>query len=297
MNQASNLRGIAFMLASAGTFVLNDNFMKLALAHLPPYEVLFLRGLSGSLCALVILAVMGDLPKLKHATSKWVYVRGTLELGAILTYILALVHATVGNVTAIFQITPLLVILGMVFIHREAASGLRLFLVGLGFAGALLVAQPGSGATSPYLLLAFITTIFAALRDLAGRKIPSQISALAAALITILMVLIAAALIGLITENWVWPSYIEALLVAGAGLLMMLGHMFTFLAYRHASAQAVAPFYYAFMVWAVVLGFLIFGDVPNHLAILGMALILASGVAIAVLERRPENDAQASAEA
>jgi drug/metabolite transporter (DMT)-like permease len=67
---------------------------------------------------------------------------------------------------------------------------------------------------------------------------------------------------------------------------MMLGHMFTFLAYRNASAQAVAPFYYAFMIWAVVLGFMIFGDVPNLLSTCGMALILASGLGIVYLERR-----------
>lgn len=81
------------------------------------------------------------------------------------------------------------------------------------------------------------------------------------------------------------PSTTHLILMAGAGLLMMLGHMFTFLAYRNASAQAVAPFYYAFMIWAIVLGYLIFGDVPNSLSVSGMALILASGLGIIYLER------------
>jgi drug/metabolite transporter (DMT)-like permease len=286
MNQSSNLRGIAFMLAGAGTFVLNDSFMKLALADLPPYEVLVMRGISGTICALVIMTVMGDLPRLSSAFNRWVFLRGILEVGAILTYILALAHAPIGDVTAIFQITPLLVILGMVFLHREKTQAARLALVALGFAGALLVAQPGSGETSPYLMLAFGTALFAALRDLAGRRVTTAIPALCATLVTIVMVMSSAALAGQLTEQWTMPSTYNIILMAGAGLFMMLGHMFTFLAYRNASAQAVAPFYYAFMIWAVVIGFAIFHDVPSLLAGYGMLLILASGLGIVFLEKR-----------
>jgi drug/metabolite transporter (DMT)-like permease len=286
MAESSNLRGIAFMLAGAGTFVLNDSLMKLALADLPPYEVLTLRGISGTFCALILMAKMSDLPKLPSALNRWVVLRGLLEVGAILTYILALAHAPIGDVTAIFQITPLLVILGMVFLHREDTQILRLVLVAFGFVGALLVAQPGSGATSPYLMFAFCTALFAALRDLAGRRVSSTIPALLATFITILMVMGSAALVGLSFETWKTPSFFHISTMAAAGLFMMLGHMFTFLAYRNASAQAVAPFYYAFMIWAVVMGYLIFHDIPNLFAMAGMLLILASGLGIVYIERR-----------
>ncbi len=286
MNGTSNLRGIGFMLAGAGTFVLNDSFMKIALADLPPYQVLVMRGISGTICALVLLSVMGDLKKLSDGLHRFVFLRGILEVCAILTYILALAHAPIGDVTAIFQITPLLVILGMIFIHREAVVALRMILVALGFVGALLVAQPGFGTASPFLMLAFITALFAALRDLAGRRVSSEIPALVATLITIVMVMSGAAIVGLMAETWIIPTLYHIILMAGAGLFMMLGHMFTFLAYRNASAQAVAPFYYAFMIWAVILGYVIFLDVPNNYAVAGMLLILASGLGIVYVERR-----------
>ena len=286
----SNLRGIGFLLAGAGVFVLNDSFMKIALVDLPPYQVLVMRGISGTICAIVLSAIMGDLKKLPAAFNRWVFLRAALEVGAILTYILALAHAAIGDVTAIFQITPLLVILGMIFIHRERANFLRLVLVALGFAGAMFVAQPGSGATSPYLMFAFATAFFAALRDLAGRRVSNEIPALAATLITIVFVMCASAGLGLATENWIRPTKFHILMLGAAGLMMMLGHMFTFLAYRNASAQAVAPFYYAFMIWAIVLGYLLFGDIPNGLSMTGMALILASGLGIVYIERRkPRN--------
>lgn len=286
MTQTSNLRGIGFMLAGAGTFVLNDSFMKLALADLPPYEVLSLRGVFGTLWAFIMLAAMGDLKKLPLAFNRWVMLRGVLEVGAILAYILALAHSSVGDVTAIFQTTPLLVILGMILIHHERTSIKQMLLVVLGFIGALLVAQPGSAATSPFLLFAFLTALFAALRDLAGRRITNAVPALAATLVTIVLVLIGAACVGFVAEKWHMPSAYHSMLLASSGIAMMLGHMFIFLAYRHASAQAVAPFYYAFLIWAVVLSFIIFGDIPNLLSVLGMVLILASGLGIVYLDRR-----------
>ncbi|MDE2444880.1 MAG: DMT family transporter [Alphaproteobacteria bacterium] len=282
----SNLRGIGFLLAGAGTFVLNDSFLKMALVELPPYEVLVMRGISGIICAVVLLAVMGDLRKFTTGSKPFVFLRGILEVFAILSYILALAHAPIGDVTAIFQITPLLVILGMIFIHREQALPLRMVLVVIGFAGAIFVAQPGFGTASPYVMFAFVTALFAALRDLAGRYVSPEIPALVATLITIIMVALGAAAVGLVTEQWLMPSSRSILLMAGAGLFMMLGHMFTFLAYRNASAQAVAPFYYSFMVWAVAAGYVIFGDIPNLYAMIGMSLILASGLGIAFMERQ-----------
>lgn len=286
MTTQSNLRGIGFLLAGAGVFVLNDSFMKIALADLPPYEVLVMRGLSGTLCAIGLSALLGDLKKLPAAFNRWVFLRAILEVGAILTYILALAHAAIGDVTAIFQITPLLVILGMIFIHREQANIPRLVLVALGFAGALCVAQPGSGATSPFLMFAFATAFFASLRDLAGRRVTSEIPALAATLITIIFVMAASGIVGFAFETWIKPSLFHIAILSAAGLFMMLGHMFTFLAYRNASAQAVAPFYYAFMFWAVIMGYMLFGDVPNTLSMTGMALILASGLGIVYIERK-----------
>jgi drug/metabolite transporter (DMT)-like permease len=286
MPNSSNIRGIGFMLVGAAAFVLNDSFMKLALVDFPPYEVLALRGAFGVFWAVTFLAVMGDLFKLPMAFNRWVFLRGILEVGAILTYILALAKSTVGDVTAIFQTTPLLVILGLVLIHREATTLKLMILVALGFVGALMVAQPSSGATSPYLMFAFLTALFAALRDLAGRRVSSEVPALAATLITIILVLIGAVIVGLSFETWVMPQQHNILQMVAASLAMMLGHMFIFLAYRHASAQAVAPFYYAFLLWAVVASYFIFGDVPNWLAISGMVLIIASGLAIVYVEKQ-----------
>jgi drug/metabolite transporter (DMT)-like permease len=287
MNHPSNLRGIGFMLLAGFVFVLNDSFMKLVLANLPPYEVLVLRGTFGAGFAAIFLGFSGELRNWRSALNRFVFLRAGLEACAILTYILALARAPIGDVTAIFQTTPLLVILGMVIIHREQASFYRIGLVILGFVGALLVAQPGQGTISPFVMLAFVTAVFAALRDLAGRYIPRGVPPMLSTFVTILVVGTSSALCGFIFESWSVPQASAWWLSLGAGLFMMLGHYFTLLAYKNASAQAVAPFYYSFMVFAVAMGFVIFGDVPNVLAILGMAIIMGSGLVIAAMERQP----------
>jgi drug/metabolite transporter (DMT)-like permease len=285
MNLPQNLRGVVFMLLSGLTFVFNDSLMKLSMQLLPPYQVLVLRGISGTFFALVLLSYNGELVIKRGMISRPLLLRALLECGAILTYILALAHAPIGDVTAIFQTTPLLVILGMIVIHREQASMARIGLVILGFVGALLVAQPGQGTVSPLVMLAFPTAFFAALRDLAARQISGTIPALVSTLVLIVVVLTGALIGGLLFEHWLMPPLFVVALTFGAGLFMMLGHHFTLLAYRNAAAQTIAPFYYSFMVFAVIFGALIFGDVPNLIGICGMLIIVASGLAILALDK------------
>ncbi len=285
----SNLRGILYMLIGAGSFVLNDSMMKLVMEGAPPYQTLCMRGVFALLWALPLLTALGHWKDMPLALNRFVFARGLLEVIAIMTFILALANAPIGHVTSIFQILPMLILIGMAVFHREKIDGLRWALVLAGFAGALLVAQPGAGSTSPFALLAFATAFFAALRDLVGRRIPSSTPVLVSTFVTNGLVLIGAAIAGLSFESWVALSTGQYLLLLGTGLLVTIGHMFTFLAFKHAQAQAVAPFYYSFMVWAVFLGFVIFDDVPNGLAIVGMLLILASGLAVIFLEGRSKS--------
>ena len=274
------------MILGAGSFVLNDSLMKLLLGTLPSMEVLVLRGLFGVLSLLPMLFYMGQLADLPKALNRWVVLRGLLEVGAIFAFVTALSHAPQADVTAIFQTTPMLIVLGMVFFHGEKLDMLRLALIVLGFCGALMVAQPGSESASPFAMLAFVTALFAAARDLIGRNIPAATPVLVSTLVTVVLVLLASALFGLATEVWQMPSPIQIVLMIAAGLLMAVGHMFTFLAYKNAQAQAVAPFYYSFMVWALMTGYFLFDTIPNTLALAGMALIMLSGLAVIYIEQR-----------
>ena len=128
--------------------------------------------------------------------------------------------------------------------------------------------------------------IGSALRDIAGKKVPQAIPALVVALATIIAVMAVAGFVTAFFESWVPPSRSNILMMLAAGLFLVGGHTFVFLAFRFARAAAVAPFYYTFTLWAVLSGLIVFGNVPNWLSVLGMLLILTSGLASVAMDQR-----------
>ena len=208
------------------------------------------------------------------------------EVAAILCFISALGHMPIADVTAIAQIAPLVVLLGMWLFFGERVGGLRLGLAGLGITGALLVAQPGGETASPFAILGFFTAVGAAGRDILSRKVPARTPALVVTFSTLLIVMLGAVLMSILFETQVQPTFRHGWLMFIAGFFLMCGHALVFMAYRVAPARVVAPFNYSFMIWAGLSGLLVFGDVPNGLALAGMGLILAAGLAVVLLEGR-----------
>lgn len=291
-----NLRGIAAILVATGSFVANDTCMKLALADAPPFQVLVMRGIAAIVWCLPVIFFMGLIRHLPKAFNPWVVLRSTSELVAILCFITALAHMPIADLTAITQISPLVVLLGMWLLFGEKVGGLRLLLIGFGVTGALLVAQPGGVAASPFAIFGFLTAAGVAGRDILSRKVPPRTPALAVTFSTLLVVMLGALAMSLLFETQVAPTLHHAWLMVIAGFFLMCGHSFVFMAYSRTPARVVAPFSYSVMIWAGLSGVLVFGQVPNALAIAGMALIMAAGLAVVFLEGRSGPAAAAAVE-
>jgi drug/metabolite transporter (DMT)-like permease len=283
---SQNLRGIGAIVLATAAFVANDTCMKLALADAPPFQVLVMRGVAALIWCLPIVYAMGLIRDLPKAFNRWVLLRSISEVSAILSFIVALRHMPIADLTAIAQIAPLVVLLGMWIFFGEKVGSLRFALVGLGITGAVMVAQPGGEAASPFAIFGFFTAVGAALRDILSRKVPSRTPALVVTFSTLFVVMISALIMSLLLETQVQPSWRHGWLMMIAGFFLMCGHSLVFVAYRIAPARTVAPFNYSFMIWAVLSGLLVFGEVPNALAIGGMLLIMAAGLAVVLLEGR-----------
>ena len=286
MALSQNLRAIGAIVLATGAFVANDTCMKLALSDAPPFQVLVMRGIAALLWCVPVVFAMGLIRELPKAFNRWVLLRSGSEFLAILCFITALGNMPIADVTAIAQISPLIVLLGMWLFFGEKVGGLRLALVGLGITGALMVAQPGGVASSPFAIFGFLTAVGAAFRDILSRKVPPRTPALAVTFSTLLIVMLGALVLSLLFETHVEPTFRHGWLMFIAGFFLMCGHSFVFMAYRMAPARVVAPFNYAFMLWAGLSGLIVFGDVPNALALGGMALIMAAGLAVVLLEGR-----------
>src|SRR5689334_23783003 len=172
---SSNLKGAAAMVAATGFFVVCDSFMKVAMAELPPFEVLFLRGIAATLCCAVLVVAFRQSRMVGAVIQPAVVLRGGFEMLSVLCYIVALANMPIADVIAIGQTAPLMLILAAALISKERVGGLRLVMIGLGFLGAVLVAQPGSGGVSVYAVLAFATALGIAARDLVGRRVSGTV--------------------------------------------------------------------------------------------------------------------------
>ena len=287
MSLAANpFRGPLFMVIATGSYVINDTLMKLATEGLPPYEVLFLRGVAATIWGVPLLLALGYRGQVRMLLDRWVLTRNLFELGAILCYMVALANMQIADSSALGQITPLLVLLGASLLFRERIGGVRMVLIGTGFIGALMVAQPTLQGISPYVLLALANAVLCAARDLAGRRVAPEVPGMIVAISAVLVVVVGAGAAHLVSERWVMPELRHVLLLAGAALFLIAGHFFLFTAYRVGPTGIVAPFYYCFTVWAVISGFVVFQQFPNALAIGGIALVVASGLMIVALDER-----------
>lgn len=285
------VRGPLLMIASTLFYVINDTLMKLATTGLPPYEVLLLRGLSAAAWGFPLLAILGYRKHVAMIFERRVLVRSLFETFSILAYVVALANMQIANSTALMQITPLLVMGGAALVLCESVSGLRWALIVAGFAGAVMIVRPTLEGISVYALLAVGSAALGAARDLTGRRIGADIPGMIVAMSAVVTVLVGAGVGHVLFEHWVAPGTYELALLAAAGLFLVFGHFFLFMAYRTGPIHAVAPFYYCFTIWAIIAGLLVFGQFPNSLAIAGIALVLMSGLVIVLLDRRARRTA------
>lgn len=286
----ANLRAVVPMIIAMGVFIGSDSCMKLALGDVPLFQLVLMRGLAAVSVCLVMIAAMGQAHGLHRMFNPWLIARGFLEVIANFSFTFALYFVAIADLTAIAQTCPLMVLLGAWLIYGERLGGLRIVLVVIGIVGALLVAQPGSGAVSPYAVLAFITALAAAIRDLITRRVPSDIPAPVVAL-TVLMILMLSGGLGMLAfETPIVPPVKSTLLMLLAGGLLASGHFLLFVAYRIGPARTVAPFMYTLTIWAVLAGYVLFGDIPNAMAIAGMGLVVLAGLSIILLDGRQRRE-------
>jgi drug/metabolite transporter (DMT)-like permease len=264
------------MLAAMACFVLNDTLVKLASATYPPGQLMAVRGLFAvAFAVLLIRASGGARPGMTGLRP--VLTRSVLEAAVAALFITALAHLPLANITAILQTTPILLTVATVVLGLEQVGWRRWSAIAVGFLGVILIVQPSPEGFNAFALVAFASAVLAAARDLVTRRISSDISSPTVTLWSNLTVgALGFALVPF--EGWRTLEAPATLLLVGAAGLVTLGSLALVVAYRSAEISVVAPFRYSVVVLAIVLGFLIFGEWPDPLACIGIALVVASGV-------------------
>lgn len=294
---AANRRGMLAMSLAMALFIANDAFVKHVSASLPSGQLIFLRGLMATGLLLALVQATGAMRQMHLLKNRWVWLRGALDGSASLIYLTALFHLPLGNATAINLASPLFIVLFAMFFYGEKVGWVRGFAIVVGFVGVLLVVQPKADGFNHYALLCVGATFLHASRDILTRFIPSHIPA---ALITLSTAVSVAVFSGLwtLTVPWVPASGASLMFLACAALFLAAAYYLLILAMRAGDMSVVAPFRYSGLIFALLIGYVVWDEVPNLLTGLGIVLLVGAGLAILHSERRRHQAAhQAMADA
>ena len=283
---SDNVRGAIYMMLSMAGFVLNDTLMKSLAETLPMFQAIFIRGLFAT-------ALIGALAWHRRAlwfrpcgrTAKIISLRVIGELGATIFFITALFNMPIANATAILQVSPLAVTLGAAVFLGEAVGWRRYSAIMVGFLGVMLIVRPGSDGFTLYSVYALFAVGFFVLRDLVTRRLPQDVPSLFITVISSLAVMIMAGLLTS-TVSWQAMTFSQIGTLALAAVFVLVGYFFGVMTMRVGDIGFVSPFRYTILIWAIVLGFLVFGDIPDFLTLVGSSIVVLTGLYAFYRERR-----------
>ena len=274
---AANTRGIIALLSGQALFVGSDSVIKLAGDLMPATEIMAVRGV-------IAVALMGAYVAATIDISRWtllrrplVLARASLEAVLSFLFVVSLPHMPLADITVIQQVTPLVLTVLSAILLRETIGWRRWLAVAIGFVGVALVVQPTGQGVDFYAITALLCAVFVAFRDIITRRLHDAIPTVLVAFGSTISVCIAG-FVGAPLEHWQPLSPYGVSLLAGSAVLVSTANMFIVRAFRGVEVSVVSPFRYAAVVWATLFGFLIWGHVPNALAIVGTLVIVASGL-------------------
>jgi drug/metabolite transporter (DMT)-like permease len=282
--RAANRRGVMAMAAGMASFVANDALVKFVSESLPAGQLIFIRGVFATLLLLAISQAMGAIGQVRTLADRKVVIRAAFDAFATMTYLTSLFHLPIGNATAINMATPLFITLFAVIAFKEQVGLARWMAIVTGFVGVLLVVQPSGEAFNAYALLCLAGTLLHASRDLTTRMIDRSIPSILVTLSTAVAVTLLSGAFSLF-EDWQPVTWQQLGLLAAASVFLSGGYFLLTVSMRGGEMSVIAPFRYAGLLFALVLGFIVWGDVPNALAWAGIALLVAAGLYVLHSER------------
>lgn len=275
---SDNLRGILLMVVSMALFGLEDMFLKWAAASLPVGEIVFVSGVFGVPVFVFMAWRQGQRVFTKAGLHPWVLARGLGEMIGTFAYITALATVPLSTVSAVLQAMPLAVTMAAALFMQEQVGWRRWSAIAVGFAGVILVIRPGLDGFRPEALWVLITVAGLTLRDLSARKIPPECSTAQVSAWGLISVTLLGAMMMLGSGEVAMPSLWEASALLGALVFGTGGYWAIIGATRTGEISVVAPFRYVRLVFAVLIGALVFAEWPDIITLCGSGLIVASGL-------------------
>lgn len=288
MALSDNSRGILLMCGSMLAFTLNDTFVKAVTGGgVPLFQTILLRGLVSS-AGLFLIAVRtpGGLHLWPAGTDRNLLGWRTLgEIFATVTFLVALTHMPLANLSAIMQSLPLAVTLTAALLLKTPIGWRRLTAIAVGFVGVLLIIRPGAADFDRWSVLGLASVTCVVLRDLTTRSFSSALPSTTGAIwASVAVTLMGAA--GVVTQGWQSVPLLAVAETSAAAGFLIIGYLCAIKVMRVGDLSVVAPFRYTSLLFAIVLGWARFGTLPDQMTLIGGAIVVASGIYMLVRERK-----------
>ncbi|MBX9926871.1 MAG: DMT family transporter, partial [Hyphomicrobiaceae bacterium] len=279
--RGDNLVGVGAMVGSMAAFVVNDVCVKLASATVPLGEIIALRNAIATVVLVAVMAttarIVGGLVWPQRFPAKLIGIRIVAEIAATILFLIALVSLPLADVTAIAQVAPLAMTAVAAVALNESVGWRRWLATLVGFLGVALIVRPGSDAFSSAGAIALISVVFIVIRDLATRVISKDVSTGFISLTSTLAGVVSGLLMWPF-ETWHWLSISELALVMVSGAFLAAAFALIVVALRTGDVSVVSPFRYTVIVFALIAGYIVWGETPDAIAFLGTAIVCAAGL-------------------
>ena len=275
---SENFSGALLMMICMGAFVLNDAFVRLAGNTLPLGQILFIRSLLTTVVLLAFALYGGVFRITVPKADKWrIFFRSIAEALTAYFFLTAVMNMPFANVTAILQILPVTVTLAAAFVFKEKVGVFRITLIILGFLGVILIINPSTDGFNFYAFYALIAVVLITIRDLITRKLSSEVptliptvSASIGVLLFSIILMINTPLQSLNTQNSIY--------IILAAFFIIFGYYSAVLVMRSGEISFISPFRYTAILFALILGFIFFDEQPDEIALLGIVIVMLSGI-------------------
>ncbi len=290
------LGGIALFMFGVLLFACMDTTTKYLAERYPAPMVVALRYIIQCLLMILLLTPTQGRRLIQTHRTGLVLIRASCLAVASLCMTLALQRMPVAETTAIVFLSPMLVVLMAGPMLQESVGRLGWLAAIAGFVGVLLIARPGGGLDTVGVVFALCAAVANAIYQLLSRMLAGTEHTIALLFYT---AVVGAVCFG-VSLPWFWPATLPPVthlaLFCCLGLLAGVGHFLFTAAHRHTPASALAPTQYTQLIWASLLGWLIFSDVPDGIGVLGMVIVAVAGASVALKSRLASRTLEQAAE-
>lgn len=275
--------GVSLMLTGMLLFAMNDVLGKWLVATYSVGQVLLIRSAAGLLAMAPFLLRAGRTALLAPADRRLHALRAALATFEVFAFYAAVRDLPLADVMTYWLAAPIYVAALSPALLGERVGWRRWLAIGFGFIGVLVALDPSAAALSPAAMWSLSGSLAFALMMVMGRRLRG-----ASDVTLSFWQLGGAALAGAATAHagWVAPSPLDLVLLAALGIVATGAHICVTRALKHADAGVVAPLQYTLLVWAILFGWLVFGDVAQPRMLIGAAIIVAAGLFIFFRERQ-----------